>query len=304
MRPPLGGSGGGRTEKTLLPGPRPEPVDVRMSVVGPSYFSLLGTPLLRGREFEDRDGFPARKVAIVNETGARRFWPSEDPIGKTLRTGGANGTDWEIVGVSRDARINSITEASGPYLYFPFAQMNSGDVNLLVNTSTDPATLVKPVRERLKQIDKNLVVYASFTLGNLVDSALEEFRLPSQLASTLALVGVLLAAVGLYGVMSYFVSARARETGIRMALGARPADVLSSVFRHAAGLAACGIALGVSLALAAGNGLASRLYGVSARDWSALAAASMLMLPVALAAGFIPARRATRIDPALTLRQD
>ncbi len=304
MRPPLGGSGGGRTEKILLPGPRPEPVEVRMSVVGPGYFSLLGTRLLRGREFDEHDGFSAHKVGIINETGARRFWPSENPIGKLFRTGGPDGPAWEIVGVSRDARINSIGEAVGPYLYFPFAQMNSGDVNLLVETGPSPETLVKPVRERLKEIDKDFVVYASFTLGSLVESAFDEFRLPSQLASALAVVGVLLAAVGLYGVISYFVNARTRETGIRMALGARPADVVGSVLRYAARLAACGIALGVGLTLAAGNGLASLLYGVSARDWSALAAASALMLLVALAAGFVPARRAARTDPAVTLRQD
>jgi predicted permease len=266
MRPPLGDSDGGRTEKVLLPGPRPEPVEVRMSVVGPSYFSLLATRLLRGREFDDRDGFSAPKVAIINETGANRFWPSENPIGKLFRTGDPAGPTWEIVGVSRDARTNALSEVPDPYLYFPFAQMNSGDVNLLVETGSSPATFVKPVRERLKEIDKDLVVYEAFTLDSLVESKLEGFRLPSQLASALALVGVLLTAVGLYGVISYFVNARTRETGIRMALGARPADVLGSVLRHAARLAACGIALGVVLTLAAGNVLSSRLYGVSARD--------------------------------------
>jgi putative ABC transport system permease protein len=304
MRPPLGNSGGGRTEKVVLPGPRPEPVEIRMSVVGPNYFSLLGTRLLRGREFDDHDGFSAHKVAIVNETGARRFWPSESPIGKLFRTGGPDGSAWEIVGVSRDARITSIGEAPDPYLYFPFAQMNSGDVNLLVETGPHPETLVKPVRERLKEIDKDFVVYDSSTLGSLVESAFDEFRMPAQLASALALVGVMLAAVGLYGVISFFVNARTRETGIRIALGASPADVLGSVLGHAARLAACGIALGLVLTLAVGNGLSSQLYGVSARDWSSLAAASTLVLLVALAAGFVPARRATRIDPALTFRQD
>ncbi len=304
MRPPLGGSNGGRTEKVLLPGPRPEPVDVRISIVGPGYFSLLGTRLLNGREFDDRDGFSAPKVAIVNETAARHFWPSENSIGKLFRTGDSNGPTWEIVGVSHDVRINSISEAPDPYLYFPFAQMGTGDVNLLVETGSSPTTFVKPVRERLREIDKRLVVYEAFTLDSRVESELDWFRLPSQLASALAMVGLLLAAVGLYGVISYFVSARTRETGIRMALGARPADVLGSVLRHAARLAAWGIALGVVLTLAAGNVLSSRLYGVSARDWSALAAASTLMLLVALAAGFIPARRATRTDPAVTLRQD
>jgi len=153
MRPPLGPSGGGRTEKVWLPGPRPEPVEVGISVVGPSYFSLLGTPLLRGREFDGHDGLSARKVAIVNETGARRFWPSQSPIGKVFRTAGPDGAAWEIVGVSRDARINSIGEAPCPYLYFPFAQMNPGDVNLLVKTGPGPMTLVLPVRDRLKDID-------------------------------------------------------------------------------------------------------------------------------------------------------
>jgi putative ABC transport system permease protein len=304
MRPPLGSSGGGRTERIVLPGPRLEPIEVGTSVVGPTYFSLLGTRLLRGREFDDHDSLSGHKVAIINETGARSFWSNENPIGKLLRTGGAGGPAWEIVGVSRDARIDSIGEAPRPYLYFPFAQMNSGDVNVLVETATNPATLVKPVRERLKEIDRGLAVYDAFTLGDRVESVREEFRLPAQLAASLALVGVLLAAVGLYGVMAYFVSARTREIGIRMALGARPADVLGSVLCHAARLAGCGIALGVALTLAAGNSLSSRLYGVGARDWVALAAASMLMFLVSLAAGFVPARRATHTDPALTLRQD
>jgi putative ABC transport system permease protein len=304
MRPPLAGFGGGRTEQIVLPGPRPEPLEVRMSVVGPGYFALLGTRLSRGREFDDHDGFSGRKVAIVNETGARRWWPSENPIGKLFRTGGPDGPVWEIVGVSRDSRINNISEEPCPYLYFPFGQMRSGDVNLLVETGSNPVALIKPVRERLKEIDKGLVVYDSYTMGSLVDERLDEFRLPAQLASALALIGVLLAAVGLYSVMSYFVNARTRETGIRMALGARPADVLGSVLRHASRLAACGIALGIVLTLAAGNGLSSRLYGVSATDWSAFSAASALMLLVALAAGFVPARRAACTDPALTLRHD
>jgi putative ABC transport system permease protein len=304
MRPPLGNSGGGRTEKVWLPGPRPEPVEVGISVVGPSYFSLLGTRLLRGREFDDHDGLSARKVAIINETGVRRFWPSESPIGKVFRIGGPNGTAWEIVGVARDARINSIGEAPCPYLYFPFAQTNPGDVTLLVGTGPGPMTLVKPVRDRLQEIDKGLVVNASFTLDRLVDSALDRFRMPAQLAAALALVGVLLAAVGLYGVISYFVNARTRETGIRIALGAQPGDVLGSVLRHAARLACCGVALGVALVLVAGSGLSSVLYGVSSRDWPSLGAASTLMVLIALAAGFVPARRATRTDPAVTLRHD
>jgi predicted permease len=304
MRPPLSGSGGGRTEKILLPGPRPEPMEVGTSVVGSGYFSLLRTRLLGGREFDDHDTFSSRKVAVINETGARRFWPGENPIGKIFRSGGADGPIWEIVGVSADARVNSISETARPYLYFPFAQMPSGDLNLLVSTGPSPETLVKPVRERLRAVNKDLVVYSSFTLVSLVESALDEFRLPAQLAAGLALVGVLLAAVGLYGVISYFVNARTRETGIRMALGARAGDILSSVLAHAARLAACGIALGIALTLAAGRGLSSLLYGVSPSDWSALAAASALMLAVALAAGFIPARRAARTDPALTLRQE
>lgn len=304
MRPPLGGSGGGRREKIILPGPRPEPLEVRMSVVGPGYFSLLGTQLLRGREFDDRDGSSAPKVAIINETGARRWWPTENPIGKLFRTGDAKGPVWEIVGVAGDARVNSIGEAPSPYLYFPFAQLNPGDVNLLVETVSSPTTLVKPVRQRLQEINKGLVVHGSFSLESLVESALEEFRVPSLLASALALIGVLLAAVGLYGVVSYFVTARTRETGIRMALGAQSADVLGSVLGQAARLAACGIVLGIVLTVAAGNGLSSQLYGVSARDWFALAAGSTLMLLVALGASFFPARRAVRTDPARTLRHD
>lgn len=145
---------------------------------------------------------------------------------------------------------------------------------------------------------------ASFTLGSLVESALDQFRLPAQLAAALALVGVLLAAVGLYGVISYFVNARSRETGIRIALGAQPGDVLGSVLRHAALLACCGMALGVALVLAVGSGLASVLYGLSPRDWPSLGAAATLMLLIALAAGFVPARRAAHTDPAVTLRHD
>ena len=304
MRPPFGDSSGGRSERILLPGPRPEPIEARMSVVGPGYFSLLATRLLRGREFDDHDTFSSHKVAVINETGARRFWPGENPIGKLFRTGGAAGPAWEIVGVSRDARIESIAEPAAPYLYFPFDQMNSGDLNLLVAAGPNPEAFVKPVRTRLRSIHPDLVMYSSVTLSGLVDGKSDEFRLPAQLAAALALVGVLLAAVGLYGVVAYFVNARTRETGIRMALGARAADILSAVLGHAAKLAACGIALGVVLTVAAGNLLSSRRYGVSPKDWSALAAASVVMLLVALAAGFLPARRAARTDPASTLRQE
>jgi predicted permease len=304
MRPPMGTSGGGRSEKILLPGPRPEPQQVRMTVVGPGYFSLLHTQITRGREFDDRDDSAAKRVAIINETGARRLWPTESPIGKTFRSAAANGPTWEIVGVSRDVPVTRVGETPRPYLYFPFAQKNSSDLTLLVATASSPTALVAPIRERLTQIDKSLVIYSSSTLDSLVDLAFEEYRLPSVLALVLAAIGVLLAAVGLYGVIAYFVSARTHETGIRLALGARPADVLRSVLVHAVRLAGCGIALGLALALAAGRGLSSLLYGVSPRDWSALAGASVLMLLVALAASYVPARRATRTDPVATLSQE
>lgn len=291
----------GGSVKAGLPGARREQPEVRWNAVGPGYFRVLGTRLLRGREFEDRDNSRGGKVVMVNETGARRLWPSEDPVGKRIETEGAL---WEVVGVARDSVGGHITDPPEPILYFSYMQRNAGGLSLMVETGPSPLAMAHAVRQRLLQMNKDYTVYEVTTMEELTGTALEFPRVLSALTGALCGIALLLAVVGLYGVTSYFVRRRSRDIGIRMALGAQRGDVFRDVLGRGVRLALVGIGVGMAGALAATRALDGMLFGVKSNDPATFAAAAVLLLLVALAASYLPARRATRVDPAVTLRYE
>jgi putative ABC transport system permease protein len=299
LRPPLNGSGGGMAQNvTVRPGE--SPVRLKYTAVGLKYFRTLGIGLLRGRDFERHDDTDAEKVMIVNLTMARRYWPNENAIGKTVRL----DIERTIVGVVNDTRINSLDEPPEPYFYLPVAQTRFGSLYFIARTSVDPVRLARTVRREVAAIDSGVPVLEITSMKLLVRSSVYEQQVSATIVGSLGLAGLLLAAIGLYCVVSYTVASRTREIGIRMALGAQRRDAMLLILRQAVVLAAAGIAIGLVCALFAARLLQGMLYGVSTRDPATFAAVVGLMLVVALAASFVPARRATKIDPTVALRYE
>jgi putative ABC transport system permease protein len=268
--------------------------------VSTTYFAVLGIPLRSGRLFTAQDT-TATKAVLVNETLARRFFPKGDAIGKRVGTGFDN--NWStIVGVVSDVKNHGLAEPAGPELYYldtvdPFDVANT----LLVRGVGDPLTLVAEVRDQIHTIDKNIpLTFTSMT--HEIDHMVSSQRFNSILLSSFAGLALLLAAIGIYGVMSYLVTERTQEIGIRMALGARPRNVLGLVVGHAFRLALAGVTVGLALALGLTRYLSTLLYGVSTRDAWTFCSVAFLLLAVALLASYIPAHRATRVDPVNALR--
>jgi predicted permease len=308
MRPPLWSSEGGTAQgveipgRPLVPGETNQPV--KFNVVDPNYFRTLGIPLLRGRDFDEHDSPVGPKVMIISQTMARRFWPNEDPVGKFVHASDdPDSVNRQIIGVSGDARINSFQEAPEPYLYLPYAQSNRG-MKLLAETTGDPLRLANQVRAEVAALDNRVPVLNISTLGLVIRSDVYEQQLAASVVGALGGMALVLAAIGLYGVISYTVVQRTREIGIRMALGAQRRDALRLVLWQGVRLAAIGIAAGLAGALAATRLLAKILYGVGPRDPVTFACVAVLMMAVALAASYIPARRATKVDPLVAVRYE
>ena len=282
----------------------------------PGYFSALGIAVKRGRGFTDHDGAAAPKVAVVNETLARRLWPGEDPIGKRLaldleamRFFGdrppqidlAAGLR-EVVGVVADVRHSRLDAQAAPELYVPFAQRPSPDMTLVLRGSAAPAALAAAARAAVRALDAEQPLANVTTLGALVQAALAPSRFRLRLLGAFAVLAFVLAAVGLYALVAHSVARRTPEIGLRIALGAERRDVLVMVMREAAALAGLGLALGGAAALALARGLRASLFGVSPAHPAAYAAAALALGAMAALASYLPARRAARVDPATALR--
>ncbi len=272
----------------------------KFTTVGDNYFRTMGIPLVRGREFDGRDNAAGLPVAIINETMARRFWPEEDPVGTIIQVG---RTSRQVVGVVKDVKVNWVLEAPMPYFYLPFGQDFSYTMSLVVETSGDPLALANPIKSEVRALAR-IPTPEMDTLDSLVDRSTLEKKGMAWLVGMLGVVGVLLTAAGLYGVMSYLVARRTREIGIRMALGACEWHALTLILRRALGLAAVGVAIGIAGALAASRLLSSLVVGVSPRDPATLASTCALLVAVAVAACLPPARRAARIEPMEALRYE
>jgi predicted permease len=281
--------------------PADTPAFAFFNKVGPRYFETLRIPLLSGRDLEDQDGEEAPRVLVVNETMARRYWPGRLALGGRVRL---DDTWHTVVGVARDISYRRLDEAPQPVMYLPLLQSWSAFATLHVRTQGDTAALAPGLRALLRRLDPGLALYAVRTLEESVRAASIQQSLAGLLVSVFGGIALLLASVGLYGVLQNAVLERRREIGIRMALGGARRDVLRLVFRPAVRLSGLGLGLGFLGALALGRVLQKVLFGVSAFDLATFAAVALLMFGVALVASVAPAWRAAHVDPALALRQE
>lgn len=283
-----------------------KPPAATVVTVTPDYFRTMNIPIRRGRAFTDQDDERAGRVAMIGEGLARRFFPDRDPVGQPLkleRRGGA--TDATIVGVAADSRFESLAGAEAPQIYLPQAQEPSRYLRLVARGASGlSAGLAAPLRRAIASVHPGLPVTEVRTMAAVLDESLLPQRGLSRALIALAIGALLLAVVGIYGVMAYFVSARTRELAIRLTLGAAPCDVARMVLARSARITAAGVVLGAAIALALARLAASFLFGVSATDVTTVAAAAAGLAAVSLFATYAPVRRAARLDPAATLRGD
>jgi len=277
---------------------------VEYSQITPSYFETVGIPLRAGRDFSELDREGSKPVAIINETMARRYWPEENPLSKRMRFWGPDSPLAEVVGVVADSKYTSLTEEGVPFLYMPLLQGFRPDVKLLLRTRGEPRELLGPLREQVRALDPAVALLGVRTFEDQVGRAYFLPRNGALLLSGFGLLALALAAVGLYGVISYAVSRRTREVGIRMALGARHADVLGLVVGEGFRLALIGVAVGLAAAFAVTRFLAGMLYRVSPTDPLTFVVVPLVLTLVAVVASYVPARRASRVDPMTALRYE
>jgi predicted permease len=282
------------------PGEHGETVEV--TTVSPEYFSTIGVGIVAGRAFTAGDRPDTPRVAIVNETLARRFWPGESAIGKIFHTRGGEGPAFQIVGISADHKVVTLSERPTPFLHVPRNQRPNSYSAIIARTRGDAGALLRDMRRELLALDPNVVFVENQTMEAEVDATLLPMRISAWLVSGVGVVAMTLAAVGLYGVIAYSVARRTREIGIRIALGARPASVVRMVMRQGLLVAAAGLAAGCALAALAARAIAGLLYGVGPSDPVSWVVAAALLLAVSAAANFVPAWRASRVNPTQALR--
>jgi putative ABC transport system permease protein len=273
------------------------------SRAGPGYIQAMSTRLVRGRDFTERDDEKASPVALVNETFVRRFWPGEDPLGRRFRLGGPAAPLMEVVGVVGDGKYAGLNEEPQAYVIRPLAQVYTGTNTVILRTDSDARELLAAVRHEVRQLDPHLPASGK-ALEERLAMPLLPVRLSAALLGGFGLLALLLAAVGIYGVMSHAVSRRTREIGIRVALGARASNVLRLVIRQGMAPVLAGVGVGLIAALGLARLAGSLLFGVSAADPLTYVGVAALLTGVALLACYVPARRATKIDPMAALRNE
>jgi putative ABC transport system permease protein len=280
--------------------------DVGRRVVTPGYFQTMGVPILKGRTFTEHDRDNTSNVIVVNEELASRYWPNQEAIGKRLGfEEDPSKQVWrEIVGVVGNVRHKALETEATPEVYFPYQQFPSNFMSLVVRTDSDPASIVPAIRSQVLSVDSDQPVSDVMTMEQRLAKAVASSRFVMTLLSSFSMLALGLAAVGIYGVMAYLVTERTQEIGVRMALGAQKRDVLKLVVRKGMFLAIVGTAIGLLASLALTRLMRSLLFQVTPTDWLTFVVASLVLLTVALLASYIPARRATKLDPLIALRYE
>jgi len=304
--PPVSGESYGTTvtaeETASVPRPASARTRTLLTRVSPRYFETLRLPVLRGREFTPAD--TDAPVVIVNETLAQRLWPGANPIGRRLRMTEPKETWRDVVGVARDSKYHFLTESSRAACYVPFRPDVTADASLMVRTAADPRATLPSLTTIARDLDADLPLFKVQTVDEQIHQTLVRQRATASLMSVLGILSLLLAAVGVYGVAAHSVSLRTREVGIRMSLGARATDMFRMVVSENLSLAVVGVAIGLGMTTAASRILASFLFGLTPTDALTLFACAILLCLVTIVASYIPARRASRLDPLAALRHE
>jgi len=301
--------GGNTTRFTVEGDPVPPPgqeTEANFRIVDESYFQTLGIPLMAGRVFDERDKADAPGVVIIGKTVADRIFAGRDPVGRRINYASIQGPPDLIVGVVGDVKIAGLDEAIRPVLYYPFRQSPSMFTNLVVRTNADPATLAGAIRNETRSLEPDVALFSVRPMDELIADSPAAFmrRFPALLIGIFSIVALVLASIGIYGVVSYSVSQQTHYIGIRMALGAQASDILKMVLKQGLGVSLVGMAIGVLAALALMRLLRSLLYEVQTNDLGTFAIVVGTLFVVALLACYVPARRATKVDPLVALRYE
>ena len=284
--------------------PRDSGTSINRLVISPNFFDVMEIPILLGRGFTTRDHETAPKVVLINDAAAKKYFPNENPIGQRFGSSAENNSQLEVVGVIRDAKYNSVRDAAPPTMYVPYLQTRAVSAVIAVRTAGDPAAATGSVREAVRQVDPNLPMVDISTQLEQVERRFQQEKLFAQAYALFGGLALLLAAIGLFGLMSYTVSRRTNEIGIRMALGAQRGHVLRLVMGESMILVVVGVLIGVAVAIGASRFVATLLFGLGGTDAMTIASAIAVMVLVSALAGFLPARRASRVDPMVALRYD
>jgi predicted permease len=278
--------------------------DVLHNVVGKGFFSTMSLPILAGRGFNATDKIDSPKVAVINQTMAQRFFPDSSPIGHRFGFGDdpSHSGDIEIVGVVKNAKYVTLQESSEAAAYFPYAQRVQYFGNFEVRSSSDATLMIPAVRRAIAEVNPNIPVNSVSTLSEQVDESTANQRLIARLSAFFGLLAAFLVCIGIYGLLSYAVARRTSEIGVRMALGAKRSNVLWLILREILVLVAIGVVIGVPVALEGNHLVVKLLYGLSPADPGSLLAAVAMLVAIALLAGYLPARKASLVEPTVALR--
>jgi predicted permease len=271
--------------------------------ITPNYFRTMEIPL-RGRDFTERDSKEESRVAIVNESFARRLFPGQDAIGRRFNFSGPDKPYWEVIGIAADGKYNSLAEDQKMAVYRPLLRDYNSNATLVARVGADSGSAIKALRGELQRMDSTLPLYNVQPLSDHMNVPLFPFRMAATVLGSFGVLAIVLAAIGIYGVMSYVVAGRTREIGVRIALGAARRDVLALIIKQGMTLASIGLGIGLVIALGVAQLLAKLLFGVSPLDVITFAGVSLLLAVVAVLACYIPARRATKVDPLTALHYE
>jgi predicted permease len=287
------------------PAESPHGLEMWVMTVSPEFFGTTGIPLLRGRSFDARDVAPkAPRVVLINETAARRYFPGEDPIGRRFGGSPEQTGETEIIGIIRDTKYSSVRDAAPPTAYSPYPRETTRSATFEVRTSGDPTAVLPGIRDAVRRIDPNLPLIRVTTQAEQVEGRFNQERLFATSYALFGALALLLASIGLFGLMSYSVARRTNEIGIRMALGAQRLQVVGMVLGESLLMVAIGVGVGLAAAMAAGRLVATLLFGLTPSDPLTVAVAVATMVIVSLVAGYLPARRASNVDPLIALRYE